>query len=148
MDDRILQHINNYIGDFRKGRLNCAEAVLTIMCEYYDMHMDICPMIATTFGGGICSRQGICGTLTGALMVIGLRHGRELGGDRTKSYELGKALLDWCEDQQGSTICKELVYCDFTDPITQQQFRKPGGAHDRVCEPLVEDVCKWLAANL
>ena len=148
MDERLERLIKSYSVDFQKGRLNCAETVLITMCDYYDMHMDICPMIATTFGGGICSRQGICGAMSGALMVIGLKHGRELGGDRSKAYELGKALLDWCENEQGSTICKELVFCDLSDPITQQQFRKPGGAHDRVCEPLVVDVCRWLASNL
>lgn len=148
MDDRFEQLLSEYLEDFRKGRMNCAETVLITMCDHYDMHMDVCPMIATAFGGGIASTQKICGAISGALMVIGLKHGRELGGDRMPAYELAKRLLAWFEDEQGTTNCKELVFCDLSDPVTQQQFRAPGGAHERVCEPLVADVCRWLLKNL
>ena len=35
------------------------------------------PRIATPFGGGIGGRGEVCGAVTGAVMAIGLKHGRE-----------------------------------------------------------------------
>lgn len=148
MDERLEQLIGMYLGDFHHGRLNCAEAVLIAMCDYYDVDMSICPMIATAFGGGMCGLQGVCGVMSGALMVIGLKHGRELGGDRMPAYELGKKLFSWFEQRHGSAVCRDLTLADFTDPAQMAAFRLPGGAHGCVCEPLVAEACRWLADNL
>ncbi len=148
MDERLERLIQTYQADFQHARINCAEAVLTTMCNFYDIDMGVCPMIATPFGGGLCGRQGVCGTVSGALMVIGLKHGRELGGDKDPAYKLGKELMAWFEGEQGALNCRDLICCDFSDPVAQQQFRAPGGAHERVCEPLVGDVCRWLAEHL
>ncbi len=148
MDDRLRELLDMYIEDFQVGRLNCAEAVLITMCNYYDVDMNVCPMIATAFGGGICGTQGVCGALSGALMVIGLRHGRELGGDKARAYELGKRLMAWFADRHGSKDCSELTGIDMQDPAQMAAFRAPGGKHETVCHTLVRDTCEWLAEQL
>ena len=38
---------------FENGGLNCAETVLSAMCEYWDMDAPFAPKIATAFGGGL-----------------------------------------------------------------------------------------------
>lgn len=148
MDARLKELLDMYIEDFQAGRLNCAEAVLITMCNYYDVDMNVCPMIATAFGGGLCGTQGVCGALSGALMVIGIRHGRELGGDRTRAYELGKRLMAWFRERNGSLNCGELTDTDMTDPEQMKAFRAPGGKHETLCQALVRDTCAWLAEQL
>lgn len=148
MNEKLEQLIEMYSAAFYHGRINCAETVLITMCNYYDIDMDICPRIATAFGGGICGTQNVCGALSGALMVIGLRHGREIGGDRAPSYALGKRLMTWFEDNWGSSCCRELTGFDFSDAQKMAAFREPGGVHQSTCEPLVRQVCRWLGDNL
>lgn len=148
MDKNLEQLLEMYLEDFRLGRLNCAETVLITMCNYYDIDMNICPMIATPFGGGLCGTHMLCGVISGALMVIGLRHGRELGGDKAPSYELGKKLLAWFQKQRGAHECNQLIQCDFSDPEQMKRFREPGGEHETVCAPMVADVCRWLCENM
>lgn len=67
---------------FESGGLNCAETVLSVMCAYWDLDAPFVPRIATAFGGGLAATRGVCGALTGGLMAIGLRLGRDEGGDR------------------------------------------------------------------
>ena len=62
--------------------LNCAETVLASMCEYMGVESALVPRIATAFGGGMGGTQSVCGTVTGALMALGIWAGREPGGDQ------------------------------------------------------------------
>ena len=148
MDDQFKDLMAMYLEDFQAGRLNCSETVLITMCNGYDDDMNVCPMIATAFGGGICGKQGLCGAVSGALMVIGLRHGRELGGDKTAAYELGKKFIAWFEQTHSTTICRDLIQMDLSDPDQMKAFRAPGGKHESVCQKLVSSACEWLAENL
>lgn len=146
-NERLEALIAERVGDFQSKRVNCAEAVLTVMGEYYGWPK-VYPRIATAFGGGILRRQAICGALSGGLMAIGMALGREVGGDRAPCDEMGNRLLDFAEQSCGSISCLGISGADFRDPIQDAAFRSAGGAHECVCEPLVASVCRWLANAL
>lgn len=103
------------VAHFRSG-FNCAESVLLAMEEAYGIHSNVIPRIATPFGAGIGRRGSICGALTGAVMAVGLRHGRMVPKDeaRERPYKLAIALYNDFEDEFSTVLCYELTGCDLT----------------------------------
>lgn len=60
---------------FSKG-FSCSQAILAGYSENFDLKEDTALKIASSFGGGIGGRRELCGAVSGALMVIGLKYGR------------------------------------------------------------------------
>ena len=59
----------------------------------------------------------ICGALSGGIIAIGLKHGRNGGSNissKEKSYALGRELFKRFIEEFGSINCFELTGCDFT----------------------------------
>lgn len=131
---------------FESGGLNCAETVLSVMCAYWDLDAPFVPRIATAFGGGLAATRGVCGALTGGLMAIGLRLGRDEGGDRKPAYSAGLAFIEWFEERNNATRqCGELIGLKRGCAVDS---RSHGDAHERVCRPLVVASCRYLAENI
>lgn len=129
--------------DFKAGRANCAESVLLGVSRYFGWACECIPRIATPFGGGLGGTQHTCGALTGGLMALGMRYGREVGGDKGPSYEKTRELVDWFQRQYGALDCRALVG-DIADPA----FRQPGGKHETCCEQLVPALCRHLVEEM
>ena len=130
---------------FENGGLNCAETVLSAMCEYWDMDAPFAPRIATAFGGGLAATRGVCGAVTGGLMAIGLKLGREAGGDRVPAYEVANAFMEWVEREYGSRDCSDLIGMKRGEP---GDSRSHGEVSKTVCQPLIRSVCEYLAERL
>ena len=149
MDDRFQTILDENLALFRIGKLNCAETVLMTLSQFFGEEGDFEPRIATAFGGGVCGRQGICGAVTGGLMAIGLRLGRKNpGDDKAPANDAGKALIRWVAETNPSLDCLALTGADFSDPEQSARFREPGGAHETVCERLVEGIARRLAETI
>ena len=83
----------------------CAQAVLTAFCEDYGMDSDTAMMIAASFGSGMAGLRSVCGTVTGANMVIGLAKGSDRGAANAAFREFAAGFTE----KNGSLICKELL---------------------------------------
>jgi C_GCAxxG_C_C family probable redox protein len=104
---------------------NCAESVLLTLSEYESMKSPLIPKIATPFGGGIARSASICGCVTGALMAIGMRHGRRRAAeDKLKAYAVATGFMTEFERRFGSLVCYELIGCDFRTPEGQKRFEE------------------------
>jgi C_GCAxxG_C_C family probable redox protein len=83
------------------------------------------PAIATGFCSGLARTSGLCGALSGGVMVLGLAYGRERAGESVEqSYAATRALLDAFRAEFGATGCTELLGCDLGTPQGQQAFRE------------------------
>ena len=115
----------------------CAQAVLTSLGEEVSagtVDYDTLMKISSAFSGGIARTGNVCGALTGALMVIGLKYG---GSDSTKANDVAKRFLDEFSTQHGSTICRELIDHDLiSDSDVEHAFKT--GAFDN-CDRYVVD---------
>jgi C_GCAxxG_C_C family probable redox protein len=101
------------------------------------------PRLASGFGGGIGGAGATCGALVGAVMAVGLIHGRDSAdGDRQPTTAISRQIHHAFEQQMGSTSCRELTGLDLTTPEGGQALRGTG-VSQRVCRPAVD-----LAANL
>jgi C_GCAxxG_C_C family probable redox protein len=61
-----------------KGGFNCAQAILSTYGQPYGLDRGASLRVALGFGAGMGRLGETCGALTGAFMVLGLKHG---GGD-------------------------------------------------------------------
>lgn len=111
---------------FLKG-YNCAESVLLSLAKCEGTTSPLIPKIATPFGGGMARSGSICGCVTGALMAIGMKHGRiRSTEDRLKAYDVAQNFMAEFEKRFGSLICYDLIGCDFRTPEGRKRFEELG----------------------
>ena len=91
---------------------NCSQSILTVFAPRYGLDASLAMRIATGLGGGVGRMGGVCGTLTGAALVLGLEHGPHLqGGQNAKeaTYDATRRLQRRFIERHGSTQCRELL---------------------------------------
>jgi len=72
---------------FLKG-FNCSQAIFITYSQELGLNEEIASKIASPFGGGFASSGYICGVVTGALMVIGLKYGNTKPEDKEVKKKL------------------------------------------------------------
>ncbi len=99
-------------------KVNCAQAVLTAFCAELGVDRDTAFKIAKCFGGGVASSGNICGAVTGAYMVIGLKQAtltpEPPGKEKTKIA--AQVFTQKFIELHGSVICRELLGYDVSKP--------------------------------
>jgi C_GCAxxG_C_C family probable redox protein len=125
---------------------NCSQSVLSAWAEEFGLDRQTALKVATAFGGGMGHRGDTCGAVTGAFMVIGLKHGRIRADDeetRDRAYALVSRFVEEFESRHGSIVCRELLGYDLGDPEREQLSQElwPEGAP---CPELVRDASRIL----
>ncbi|WRS28010.1 C-GCAxxG-C-C family protein [Oscillospiraceae bacterium MB08-C2-2] len=129
--------------NFHNG-MNCAQAVVTVFSEKYGMSKDLALRLAGGFGGG-CRTGELCGAVSGAIMVIGLKHGPSTPSDAEAKAICGaqtKNFIDRFKERNHSVTCRELLGCEPVQrdllPAEQQAELK------EVCTDLVSGAVELL----
>jgi C_GCAxxG_C_C family probable redox protein len=132
---------------FNDGRaFNCCQSVLSAYCEEYGLDRETALKIGTAFGSGMARRGDLCGALTGAMMVIGLKYGRTRIDDvatREKAYELVNEMIRRFKARNGSIMCRDLLGYDPSTPaeqLTNDQKKQ----HVLVCPKLIRDAAEII----
>ncbi len=125
---------------------NCAQAVAMAFSADTGMDEDLSCRMATAFGAGGGRRQFCCGAVSGALLVISLLKGRELGGPKAaqeESYTLAREFFARFEAEHGSSECKVLL--DRIDLLTHEgQERFVSEGMSRHCEGIITHTVRIL----
>lgn len=122
---------------FSEG-FNCAQAVFITFAEQLGTDKETAAKISSGFGGGM--RMGsVCGVVTGAFMVIGLK----FGGGNKKIYDKTSEFREKFLQRNPSTKCLDLL---GTDIRTEEGMKKgkEEGLFRKVCDSLVIDACEIL----
>jgi hypothetical protein len=112
----------------------------------------------TGISGGVGrSTNGQCGALSGGALAIGLKYGRDFGGQedpeayyhrQDRAFELTKKLHDRFMEEYGGILCKEIHQklfgrtFDFEDEKDREAFRAAGSYVDK-CTSVVGNGAKW-----
>ena len=132
MCDLILQEYKMSNGEkavtnFQNG-CNCAQAVVTAYAEETGLDKKHALAIATGFGGGIGRTQDVCGAVSGAIMILGLKYGSREGEGREKinaTYSLTREFIGEFSKLKGTIKCKELLDgCNLSTEEGQAFFRE------------------------
>ena len=105
----------------------CSQAVLATYGPEHGLNRDLALKLGTGFGGGMGRQGQICGAVTGGVMVIGLIKGAISAEDiasREKTYTYVKELFNRFYEQNGSTLCRELLNCDLGNPEEYQRAKE------------------------
>jgi len=130
---------------FEKG-YSCAPSVLSAYSEQFGLKKELALRIACGFGGGIGRTGRTCGAVTGAVMVIGLKHGQADLNDeesRQETYKLVKEFIDKFAALHGSVECRELIGYDLSDPDEFESARA-SSVRERKCRGFVHDAARIL----
>ena len=103
---------------FEEG-FNCSQTVLSTFSPDYGLDQELALKVAGAFGSGMGRMGETCGAVTGAFMVIGLKHGKTRAEDeesKEKTYALLLEFVDKFKSRNDSIICKELLGCDLSTP--------------------------------
>lgn len=91
---------------------NCSQSVLLAFCDDLGFDEQTALMLASPFGGGMGRLREVCGTLSGAYMVLGLKRGYSEpkdAQDKTRLYKEVQELAAKFKEDNGSIICRELL---------------------------------------
>ena len=102
--------------------------------------------MAGAFGAGMARTGGTCGAVTGALMVIGLKHAKMRKDDddsRERAYALAQELMDAFQARNGSLLCREILGVDVSTPEGIAEVRKRD-LFRTVCPKFVKDAGELL----
>ena len=87
-----------------------------------------------------------CGAVTGAFMVIGLKHGRvdpENDEAKEKTYALVDQFVKRFKSRNSNIACRDLLGYEIGDP-EQHEIIEEKGLFDTLCPKLVQDAAEIL----
>jgi len=129
---------------FRDG-INCTQAILSAWGSRHGLDRDTAMKLGGAFGSGMNMGE-TCGAVTGALMVIGLRHAKVsksgfLSRDRTERETL--EFVERFKARNGTVSCKELLGCDLGTPEGRAAAKRDRSFKTR-CPKFVRDAAEIL----
>jgi len=125
------------INTFNKNR-NCAQSVIGAYAEQYNLDKETLYKLASAFGGGMGHSNGVCGAISGGLMVLGLKH-NEKQFDKETTYAQTRHLMDEFIKRNGTRDCEKLIGVDLMTEEGKKNFQSEG-IKKKVCEKCIADV--------
>lgn len=126
----------------------CSQAVLAAFTDMFGVDKEAALKIASGFGGGMGQMSDTCGSLTGAMMVLGLQYGSTNPADKTAKLENYRKMRDLAEEfklRAGSKTCRDLLGFDMSTQDGQLAAKQPGAFHDcpsyvRIAAEIVQEM--------
>lgn len=145
LEGKELSKAKEADNQFEKG-YSCAPSVLSAYSEQFGLQKELALKIACGFGGGIGRMGRTCGAVTGAVMVIGLKHGQADVTDeesRQETHRLVKEFIDKFATLHGSVECRELIGYDLSNPA-ESELARNSDVVEKKCRGFVHDAARIL----
>jgi C_GCAxxG_C_C family probable redox protein len=139
------KQVNQAVACFRND-FNCAQSVFSTYAEQFGLDKQIALKISCAFGGGMARLGATCGAVTGALMVIGLKHGKARPDDddaKVKTYALSREFVERFKAKHGTIVCRELLGCDIGTEEGKRFFDEHK-YEEKLCAKFVADAALIL----
>jgi C_GCAxxG_C_C family probable redox protein len=131
-------------------QMNCAQAVLNSYCEDLGLDKNIALRLAQGFGAGMGRTDNICGAVSGAYMVLGLRPYPEIEDRRARMEHVYQLIQDFNRlftAKNKSLKCTDLTGCDLSTAEGLNMARSQE-VFTGVCPGLVGDAVSILETLL
>lgn len=119
--------------------LNCAQSVYCAFAEDFGMDAETAAKVSSGLGGGVGRLREVCGAVTGAALVLGLK----FGPDKTAVYPKVQEFAAAFRAETGSIVCRELLEGTGATSGGAPEARTAEYYRKRPCSELVR-----LAADL
>ncbi len=134
---------------FSEG-FNCAQSVFAAFAPELGLDNETALKIASSFGGGMAHMGEVCGAVTGALMVLGLKYGRTKAADldaRERNYERVEEFVKRFKALHSSILCRELLGADMSTLEGRIKIKEQNLTRD-LCPGFVRDAARILGDML
>jgi C_GCAxxG_C_C family probable redox protein len=123
---------------------NCSQTVLKLFAPEIGLDDKTALKIASGFGAGMACAE-TCGAVTGAYMVIGMKHGHFTSDPDAKAYtkSLIKKFNEKFKAEHGTLICKKLIGFDISDP-EQATAAREAGVFSSHCPEFIKSACNII----
>lgn len=111
MDTELIKNL------FLQG-IDCSQVTAGAFAEELGMKESDLWKMASCFGGGMMCGE-TCGCVTGALMVLGLKHGHFVEGDMEQKNIMMAKVAEFKSlflEKYGSSMCRDLIGHDISKP--------------------------------
>lgn len=135
---------------FRQG-YNCSQAVACAFDDLAGQDRETLARMASSFGGGMGRLREVCGTVSGALLVLGLACGYSDPGDpeaKKAHYRLVQEYAARFRERNGSIVCRELLKGIETTPGGDPEPRTEEFYRKRPCARLAREAAEILDGML
>ena len=122
-----------------KGGCNCSQAVFAAFADEFNLDEELAKKVACGLGGGVGRLREVCGAVSGAAMVLGMR----TNGDKAAAYPKIQEFAARYRAETGSIVCRELLAGTGATTGGAPDARTPAYYRKRPCAELVR-----LAATL
>ena len=120
--------------------LNCAQSVFCAFADEFGMDEETAAKVSCGLGGGVGRLREVCGAVTGATLVLGMRHGPDKAAVYPKVQEFCAKFKEEC----GSIVCRELTAGTGATVGGQPEARTSEYYRKRPCVELVKLAAKLL----
>lgn len=140
-----MSSVEQAVSCFKEGSL-CSQAVFSTFAPKLGLDREIAMKISTPFGGGMARMGEICGAVTGAFMVIGLKYGnvsdwRVKDKEKENTYRLSAEFVNKFKSHHGSIKCKEILGCDLSTP-EGRKLAEEKNLFNTLCPEFVRNAAK------
>ena len=136
---------SQYAAEFFRNGFLCSQSVLAAFCDSYGLDRNSALKIACGLGSGMNSSE-ICGAVSGAVLVIGLKYGHANAKD-TAAKKICQAkvkeFLCIFLERNRHIICRDILGCDIFTPEGKQKAREEK-LFTTVCVDMVDSASSIL----
>ncbi len=121
---------------------NCAQAVVCAFEDVTGLDRETGARMCCSFGGGMGRLREVCGTVSGALLVLGIVCGYSDPKDpeaKKKHYHLVQEFAARFRERNGSIVCRELLKNVAVQPGNDPELRTPEYYARRPCPALARE---------
>lgn len=131
------------------NNFNCSQAVLTAFASDFGLDEKLALMLGTQFGGGARNAE-MCGAVSGALMILGLKYGHfesENNEQKSRAYAIAAEYTKRFRELNGSIVCRDLLGYDLTRP-DDMVYIKEKDLFRSICPEMIRSAVKVLEGIL
>ena len=131
------------------NNFNCSQAVLTAFAPDFGLDEKLALMLGTPFGGGARNAE-MCGAVSGALMVLGLKYGHyesENNEQKSRAYAIAVEYTKRFKELNGSIVCRDLLGYDLTKPEDSACIKEKN-LFRTVCPEMIKSAVEVLESIL
>lgn len=106
----------DYAQELFLSGFNCCQSVFGAFCENYGLNQKMALKVSSGFGGGMRNAE-ICGAVSGAALVIGLKYGQNEADDTTSKSLCNEKVVEFTnrfKQENSSILCKNILSCDIS----------------------------------
>lgn len=126
---------------------NCSQAVLLAFSDVTGLDRDTAALLSSSFGGGLGRMREVCGAVSGAAMVLGIKSGCADPKNfeaKKENYSLVQEFASRYRAENGSIICRELLSGSFASQGGAPEARTAEYYKKRPCPELVKNAAEIL----